>query len=88
MTHQQILWAINDAAALAARSAFDAFGNDPAADLPMPEMAWNFLDTLYTDAEIVRPAALPEFMPRQFAHDYRRHLCLIGDMHSSAVRRM
>ena len=81
MTHQQILWAINDAAELAARSAFDAFGNDPAAELTTSEMAWDFLETLYADEEIARPAALPEFMPRQFKHDYHRHLHLISEMH-------
>ena len=44
-------------------------------------MAWDFLETLYADAEIARPAALPEFMPRQFKHDYHRHVHLISDMH-------
>jgi hypothetical protein len=49
MTHQQILWAINDAARLAAESAFDAFGSDPAAELPSPEMAWEFLNSSVYD---------------------------------------
>jgi hypothetical protein len=30
---------------LAAESAFDAFGSDPDAALPTPEMAWDFLNT-------------------------------------------
>jgi hypothetical protein len=35
-------------------------------------MAWDFLnDNVYGDAEIERPAALPEFPTRQFAHNYR-----------------
>lgn len=38
-------------------------------------MAWDFLnDSVYGDDEIERPAALPEFLTRQFAVDYRRHL--------------
>ena len=75
MTHQQIIWAINDAARLAAESAFDAFGSDPAAELPSPEVAWEFLNgSVYDDGEIERPAALPLFLTRQFKHDYRRHL--------------
>jgi hypothetical protein len=75
MTHQQILWAINNAAQLAAESAFDAFGSGPAAELPSPEVAWEFLNSsVYGDGEIERPVALPEFLTRQFKHDYRRHL--------------
>jgi len=75
MTHQQILWAINDAAELAAESALDAFGSDPAAELPSPEVAWKFLnDSVYDQDGIVRPVALPAFLTRQFKHDYRRHI--------------
>jgi hypothetical protein len=75
MTHQQILWAIDQAALQAADSAFDAFGSDPAVALPTPEMAWDFLnENVYGDGEVERPAALPEFLTRQFKHDYRRHL--------------
>ncbi len=77
MTHQQILWAINDAALLAAQSALDAFGSDPAAEFPSPEMAWDFLNNnVYgeDEGEIERPATLPDFMTRQFEDDYSRHL--------------
>jgi len=44
MTYQQVLWAINDAALLAAESIVDAFGSDPAAEFPSPEVAWDFLN--------------------------------------------
>jgi hypothetical protein len=38
-------------------------------------MAWDFLnENVYGDGEVERPAALPEFLTRQFKHDYRRHL--------------
>jgi hypothetical protein len=78
MTYQQITWAINDAAMIAAESAFDAFGSDPDAALPTPEMAWDFLNnSVYGDGEIERPAGLPDFLPRQFKHHYRRHLSRI-----------
>jgi hypothetical protein len=43
MTHQQVIWAINVVAELAAESAIDAFGNDPAG-LSSPEMAWEFIN--------------------------------------------
>jgi len=60
MTYQQVIWAINDAAILAAESAFDAFGNDPAAEIPSPEVAWEFLnEQVYEDGGIERPAAPP-----------------------------
>jgi len=59
MTYQQITWAINDAALLAAESAFDAFGSDPDAALPTPEIAWEFLNnSVYGGGEIERPAGL------------------------------
>jgi hypothetical protein len=64
MTYQQVLWAINDAAELAAESAFDAFGGDPT-EIPPPETAWDFIDEqLYAEGEVQRPSALPEIMPR------------------------
>jgi hypothetical protein len=38
-------------------------------------VAWEFLNSnVYGDSEIDRPTALPEFLTRQFKHDYRRHL--------------
>jgi hypothetical protein len=41
-------------------------------------MAWDFLNSsVYGDGEIERPAGLPEFLPRQFSHDYRSHLSRI-----------
>jgi len=75
MTYQQILWAINDAAMLVPESALDAFSSDPATELPPPEVAWEFLnESVYGEDGIARPAALPEFLTRQFKHDYRRHV--------------
>lgn len=69
MTYQQITWAIDEAATLAAQSAIDAFGKD----VPSAEVAWAFLnEQVYI--EIERPAALPEFLTNQFKHDYRRHV--------------
>jgi hypothetical protein len=66
--------AIDQAAELAAESAIDAFGDQPA-DIPPPKMAWDFLNEhVYGDDEVPRPAALPATMPRQFTHDYRRHV--------------
>jgi hypothetical protein len=70
MTYQRILWAIDEAAQLAAQSAVDAFGDE----LPSAQIAWDFLnEQLYGSGEIERPVALPDFLPRQFKHDYRRH---------------
>ena len=75
ITHQQVIWAINDAAILAAESAFDAFGNDPAAEIPSPEVAWEFLnEQVYEDGGIERPAAPPQVLTRQFKQDYSRHI--------------
>jgi hypothetical protein len=74
MTFQQIIWAINDAAELAAESAFDAFGADPNAEFPPAAVAWDFINTLYDDGEIPRPPALPTLLLRQFKHDYARHI--------------
>jgi hypothetical protein len=73
MTYQQVIWAINDAAILAAESAFDAFGNDPAAEIPSPEVAWEFLNEQVYE-EIERPAGLPQVLTRQFKQDYSRHI--------------
>jgi hypothetical protein len=48
-------------------------------------MAWEFLNNaVYGDGEIERPAALPEFLPRQFKHDCRRHLQRMLDGRFSA----
>jgi hypothetical protein len=69
MTFQQVLWAINEAAEAAAESAVEAHG----AEVPSAEMAWEFINELYDSGEIERPAALPQFLPRQFHKDYRRH---------------
>jgi len=89
MTHQQILWAINDAAELAAESALDAFGSDPAAELPTPEVAWEFLnESLYGEDGLARPAALPEFLTRQFKHDYRRHLRNFSEQRSRPTAKL
>ena len=69
MTHQQITWAIDEAAKLAAQSAVDAFGSEA----PNADVAWDFLnDQIYCESE--RPAGLPEFLPNQFRCDYRRHV--------------
>jgi hypothetical protein len=74
MTYQQVLWAINDAAEVAAESAVDAFGQE----LPSAEVAWEFInEQLYGSAEIERPAALPHFFTRQFKHDYCRHCTIL-----------
>jgi hypothetical protein len=49
--------------------------SDPNAEFPSAEMAWDFLnDHVYEDGEIERQAALPDFMTRQFKHDYNRHI--------------
>ena len=61
MTFQQILWAINEPAEAAAESAVEAHG----AEVPSAEMAWEFINELYDSGEIERPAALPQFLPRQ-----------------------
>ncbi|HEY6340193.1 MAG TPA: hypothetical protein VIY49_01765 [Bryobacteraceae bacterium] len=75
--------AINQAAELAAESAIDAFGSDPDAEIPSPETAWEFLnDNVYVDGGIERPAALPEFLPRQFKHDYWRHVRRLRPPHN------
>lgn len=63
MTYQQILWAVDEAAQLAAESAVDAHGENP----PPAEVAWEFLEQLYESDEIERPTVLPHFMPRQVA---------------------
>ena len=42
MTFQRVLWAIDEAAAEAARAAVDAFGKD----VPSAEVAWDFLNEL------------------------------------------
>lgn len=73
MTYQQILWAIDQAAELAAQSAIDAHGENP----PSAEIAWDFLEQIYESEEIERPAALPQFLTRQFKHDYRRHCRIV-----------
>jgi len=60
MTHQQILWAIDAAALLAAESALDAFGSDPASKLPSAEAAWDFLhENVYIEGGIRRPELCP-----------------------------
>jgi hypothetical protein len=74
MTYQQILWAIDSAAELAAKSALDAFPDKLAADFPTAEMALEVVNGLYDDGAVERPSALPEFFTRQFAADYRQHL--------------
>lgn len=75
MTFQSILWAIDKAAADAAQSAVDAFGKD----VPSPEVAWDFInEQVYGSGEVPRPDGLPEFMPRQFEHDYRRHCRILS----------
>jgi hypothetical protein len=57
------------------RSAIDAFGSDPRAEIPSPETAWEFLnENVYVDGGIERPTALPDFLPRQCKHDDRRHV--------------
>jgi hypothetical protein len=74
MTHQEVLWAINDAAEVAAESAVDAFGQE----LPSAEVASEFIDEqLYGSTEIERPAGLPPLFTRQFKHDYRRHCTIL-----------
>ena len=72
MTYQQIIWAINEAAAMAAESVRDAFGNSQ--DLPTPQMAWEFLQQRFADGDTERPSALPEFFTNQFQHEYLRLL--------------
>ena len=74
MTYQKILWAIERAAELAARSTLDAFRGRPAAEFPTPEMAWEVVNELYESGDAERPFALPEFFTRQFAMDYGKHL--------------
>ena len=73
MTFQQILWAINEAAEAAAESAVDAHG----AEVPSAEIAWEFINELYDSGEIERPAALPQFLTRQFHKDYLRHCAIL-----------
>ena len=74
MTFQQILWSINDAAQHAAEAAVDAFGKE----VTGAETAWEFLnEQVYGSGDVQRPNGLPEFMPRQFGHDYRRHCALL-----------
>jgi len=73
MTFQQMLWAIDKAAQHAAEAAVDAFGKD----VPSAETAWDFLnEQVYGSGEVSRPNGLPEFLTRQFKHDYR-HYCTI-----------
>jgi hypothetical protein len=75
MTYQQVLWAINDAAELAAQSALDALGQE----VPSAEIAWEFVqEQRYGSGEIERPGALPHFLTRQFKSDYRRHCAILG----------
>jgi hypothetical protein len=81
MTFQQVLWAINDAAEAAAESAVEAHG----VEVPSAEMAWEFINELYDSGEIERPAALPQFLPRQFHKDYRRHCALFLAKASTAA---
>ena len=59
MTYQQVLWAINDAAEVAAESAVGAFGQE----VPSAEVAWEFINEFHQCGEIERQAALPEPIP-------------------------
>ena len=52
-------------------------------------MAWEFLnESVYGDGEIERPAALPEFLTRQFKHDYRRHLRNLSEERSRPTAKL
>src|SRR5207244_1994016 len=54
-------------------SAVEAHGEE----VSSAEMAWEFINELYDSGEIERPAALPQFLPRQFHKDYRSHCALL-----------
>jgi hypothetical protein len=84
MKHQQILWAIDQAALVAAEYALDAFGRDPGSAFPAAEEAWDFLNEhIYLERGVKRPEALPDFLPAEFKYDYYSHLCSLARERSS-----
>lgn len=67
------LWAIDQAAAEAARASFDAHGEQwPAEDL------WAWIRNAWLEDDDPRRLLLPPQMPRQFKHDYRRHYRIVS----------
>ena len=72
MTFQQTIWAINEAASMAAAAVRDAFADSADSQLPTARMAWEFLNECFADGDIERPFALPEFLTNQFEQEYRR----------------
>ena len=58
----------------AAHAAWDAHQHEiPAQD------AWDFITQLYFESEDARGIGLPERMPAEFAHDFRRYTAAIRD---------
>lgn len=80
MTYQSVLLTIDQVAEEAAEASFDAHGHDVA-----PEMAWDFIINVLADTDDERLAMLPESMPRQFKHDYRRHCRLIREREAKSA---
>jgi hypothetical protein len=73
---RDIAEAINEAAEEAAELLVVAFGYQPEG-VPGPEVGWGILDEqIYIGAEhgAPWPDALPRTMPRQFKHDFARHV--------------
>ena len=65
---------IDSVANEAAHAAWDAHQSEiPAQD------AWDFITQLYFESEDDRGMGLPECMPAEFAHDFRRYTAAIRD---------
>ncbi len=64
---------LTEADEAAAESAVEAHGEE----VPSAEIAWEFINEPFGMGEIERPAALPQFLPRQFHKDYRRNCALL-----------
>lgn len=79
MTFQQVLWAIDEVAQMAAESSFDAHGEAVA-----PEMAWELIIDMLGSTDDKRLSLLPDSMPRQFVHDYKRHCRVIQEKRAIA----
>jgi hypothetical protein len=65
---------IDEIANEAAHAAWDAHQYEiPAQD------AWDFMTQLFSDTDDARGIGLPERMPAEFAHDFRRYTAAIRD---------
>jgi hypothetical protein len=68
------------------RSRIDAIANEAAhaawdahqREIPA-QVAWDFITQLFYETEDARGVGLPERMPAEFAHDFRRYTAAIRD---------